>query len=100
MNYIKYLIIVIVLSLSTIFIVTLNKAKCSFSNFLQVKKDINLKYAVESCKTVYKKYIYEGVKKIIYDSPIELALRRNKEIKYGLKYPTLKNEYYKGLINI
>jgi len=66
---------------------------------LQVKKDINLKYAVESCKTVYKKYIYEGVKKIIYDSPIELALRKNREINYGLKYPTLKNEYFNQKLN-
>ena len=99
MKFIKYFVIVIILSSLTVFIVTLNKAKCSFSNFLQVKKDINLKYAVESCKTVYKKYIYEGVKKIIYDSPIELALRKNREIKYGLKYPTLKNEYFNQKLN-
>ena len=94
MKFIKYLILVILFSTLTVFIVTLNKAKCSLSNFFQVKKDINLKYAVESCKIVYQAYIYEGIKKIIYDSPIELTLRKNREIKYGLKYPILKNEYF------
>ena len=99
MNYIKYSIIVLVLSLSTIFIITLNKAKCSFSSFIQVKQDINFKYALESCKFLYKTYIYESSKKIIYASPFELILRKDREKKYGIKYPILKKEYFNKKIN-
>ena len=99
MKYIKYFIIVIILSASTIFIVTLNEAKCSFSNFIQVKQDINLKYALESCKFLYKTYIYKSSKKIIYASPFELKLRQNTEKKYGIKYPILKKEYFNKKID-
>ena len=94
MKRIKYLLILVVFFLSTIFIITLEKAKCSFSSFYQVNKDINLKYALESCKFLYKTYIYENTKKIIYDSPFELILRKEREKKYGIKYPVLKKEYF------
>ena len=87
---IKYLLILVALSASIIFIITLNKAKCSFSSFYQVKKDINLGYALESCKFLYKSYIYKNTKKIIYDSPFELILRKEREKKYGIKYTVLK----------
>ena len=96
---IKYLLILVALSASIIFIITLNKAKCSFSSFYQVQKDINLGYALESCKFLYKSYIYENTKKIIYDSPFELILRKEREKKYGIKYPVLKKEYFNKELN-
>ena len=94
MNYIKYLIIILTISVLTIFIIPLNKAKCSFSNFLEAKKDINLEYAIDSCKLLYKTYVYETSKKIIYNTPFELTLRKKREEKYGVKYPILKKEFF------
>jgi len=64
-----------------------------------VKKDINLGYALESCKFLYKSYIYENTKKIIYGSPFELILRKEREKKYGIKYPVLKKEYFNKELN-
>jgi quinoprotein glucose dehydrogenase len=98
MRFVKYLIIII-LSITVIFIASLDKAKCSFSNFLEVKKDINLKYALMSCKSLYKTYIYESTKKVINDTPFDLMLRKNREKKYGLKYPVLKKEYFNKQTN-
>ena len=83
MKYVKYLLLIVTLSVTVTFIITLDKAKCSFSNFLQVKNDIDLKYAVKSCKFLYKTYIYESAKKIIYNTPFELTLRKSREKKYG-----------------
>jgi len=94
MKYVKYLLLIVTLSVTVTFIITLDKAKCSFSNFLQVKNDIDLKYAVKSCKFLYKTYIYESAKKIIYNTPFELTLRKNREKKHGLVYPILKKEYF------
>ena len=99
MKYVKYILLIVTFSVTGIFIITLDKAKCSFSNFLEVKKDISLKYAVESCNLLYETYIYEGTKKIINSTPFELTLRKNRERKYGLKYPILKKEYFNKRLN-
>ena len=93
-KYTKYLSIVLLSSLLIIFINTLNKSRCTISNFLQVKKDINLGHAIYSCKILYKTYVYENTKKLTYNTFFELNLRKKREEKYGLKYPILKKEYF------
>ena len=94
MRYIKFFFIITLLSTSIFFIISLNKIGCSLSNFYQIKNDINLQYAINSCKFLYKLYIYNNVKNIINDSPFELYLRKSREKKYGNKYPILKKEYF------
>ena len=93
-KYSKYLFIILILSTLIIFITTLNKSRCSLSNFLHVKNDINLRYAIYSCKNLYNTYIYENIKKLTYDTFFELSLRKSREEKYGSKYPILKKEYF------
>ena len=94
MRNIKFFFIITLLPISIFFIISLNKANCSVSDFFKVKKDVNLKYAIESCKFLYKTYFFESTKKIINGSYFELTLRKNREKKYGLKYPILKKEYF------
>ena len=94
MRYIKFFFIITILSASIFFIISLNKIGCSLSNFYQVKKDISLQYAINSCQFLYKLYIYNNVRDIINDSPFELSLRKSREKKYGNKYPILKKEYF------
>ena len=94
MKHFKYLLLIVILSVAVTFFITLDKAKCSFSSFLEVKKNIDLKYAVKSCKFLYKTYMYESTKKIINNSPFELILRKKREEKYGIVYPILKKEYF------
>lgn len=100
MRFIKVSIIIIILTISIIFILSLSKAKCSVASFFQVKKEINLEYALQSCKFLYKSYIYETTKKVVYGSPFEHILRKDREKKYGLKYPILKKEYFDNKLNI
>jgi quinoprotein glucose dehydrogenase len=99
MKYLKYFIMLLIIVLPIIFIVSLNNAKCSPSSFFQVKKEINLEYAIQSCKFLYKKYVYEYSKNFFLDSPFELTLRKNREKKYGIKYPILKKKYFDEKFN-
>ena len=93
-KYTKYLSIILLSSLLIIFIITLNKSRCTVSNFLQVKKDISLGYAIYSCKSLYRIYVYENIKELTYNTFFELNFRKKREKKYGLKYPILKKEYF------
>ena len=93
-RYLKLITIVIIILLPTFLLISLHKSKCSIANFFQVKKDISLEYAFLSCKFLYKSYLYETSKKFILNSPFEYTLRKNREKKYGIKYPILKKEYF------